>query len=237
VPDHENKCMKHGKKYRAAVEKIELEKEYTPEEAIAFLKSNPTAKFDESFEVHMKLGINPKKSDELIRSTAILPHGTGRSQKVAVVTSSKDKEAKDAGADLVGAEDLIEDIKTGKVNAGVDFQVLLATPEMMPKLATIAKILGPKGLMPSPKSETVTTKVGEIIDVLKKGKKVSYKNDDTANVHQMIGKLSFSEVQLLENYQAFRESLDKIKPEAMKGRLIRRIVFSTTMGPGLIVKL
>lgn len=119
----------------------------------------------------MKLGINPKKSDELVRSTAILPHGTGRNQKVAVVTSTKDKEAKDAGADIVGAEDLIEDIKTGKVNAGVDFQVLLATPEMMPKLATIAKILGPKGLMPSPKSETVTTKVGEVIDVLKKERK------------------------------------------------------------------
>ncbi len=229
--------MKHGKKYRAAVEGLDLRKEYTPEEAIAFLKAHPIAKFDESFEVHMKLGINPKKSDELIRSTAILPHGTGRSQKVAVVTSTKEKEAKDAGADMVGAEDLIEDIKTGKINAGVDFQVLLATPEMMPKLATIAKILGPKGLMPSPKSETVTAKVAEVIDVLKKGKKVSYKNDDTANVHQMIGKLSFSEAELLENYQAFRESIDRVKPEALKGRLIRSMVFSSTMGPGLIVKI
>ena len=126
--------MKHGKTYRAAVEKIEVGKEYTVEEAIAFLKANPTAKFAESLEVHMKLGINPKKSDELVRATAILPHGTGRNQLVAVVTSTKDKEAKDAGADIVGAEDLIDNIKTGKVNPGVDFQVLLATPEMMPKL-------------------------------------------------------------------------------------------------------
>lgn len=229
--------MKHGKKYRAVADMLEVGKEYTVEEAIAFLKAHPVAKFVESLEVHMKLGINPKKSDELVRATAVLPHGTGRNQKVAVVTSTKDKEAKDAGADIVGAEDLIEDIKTGKVNAGVDFQVLLATPEMMPKLAVIAKILGPKGLMPSPKSETVTPKVAEVIDVLKKGKKVSYKNDDTANVHQIIGKLSMSEAELLENYQAFRESIDRVKPEALKGRLIRNIVLTSTMGPGLVIKM
>jgi large subunit ribosomal protein L1 len=229
--------MKHGKKYRAVVEKLEVDKEYTVEEAIAFLKANPTAKFVESLEVHMKLGINPKKSDELIRATAVLPHGTGRNQKVAVVTSTKDKEARDAGADIVGAEDLIEGIKTGKIAPGTDFQVLLATPEMMPKLAVIAKILGPKGLMPSPKSETVTPKVAEVIDVLKKGKKVSYKNDDTANVHQILGKLSMSETELLENYQAFRESIDKVKPEAMKGRLIRSMVITSTMGPGLPIKM
>jgi large subunit ribosomal protein L1 len=229
--------MKHGKKYRAVVEKLEVGKEYTVEEAIAFLKANPTAQFVESLEIHMRLGINPKKSDELIRATAILPHGTGRNQKVAVVTSTKEKEAKEAGADIVGAEDLIEGIKTGKIAPGTDFQVLLATPEMMPKLAVIAKILGPKGLMPSPKSETVTPKVAEVIDVLKKGKKVSYKNDDTANIHQIIGKLSMSETELLENYQAFRESIDKVKPEAMKGRLIRSMVLTSTMGPGLIIKL
>ena len=229
--------MKHGKTYRAVVEKMEAGKEYTVEEAIAFLKANPTAKFTESLEVHMRLGINPKKSDELVRATAILPHGTGRSQKVAVVTSTKDKEARDAGADIVGAEDLIDDIKTGKVNPGVDFQVLLATPEMMPKLAAIAKILGPKGLMPSPKSETVTPKVAEVIDVLKKGKKVSYKNDDTSNIHQIIGKLSMSDTELMENYQAFRESVDKAKPEALKGRLIRNMVITSTMGPGLIIKM
>ncbi len=229
--------MKHGKKYRAVVEQLEAGKEYTVEEAIAFLKTHPVAKFVESLEVHMKLGINPRKSDELVRATAVLPHGTGRTQKVAVVTSTKDKEAKDAGADIVGAEDLIEDIKTGKVNPGVDFQVLLATPEMMPKLAVIAKVLGPKGLMPSPKSETVTPKVGEVIDVLKKGKKVSYKNDDTANVHQIIGKLSMSEAELLENYQAFRESMDRVKPEALKGRFIRNIVLTSTMGPGLTIKM
>ncbi len=229
--------MKHGKKYRAVVAELEAGKEYSPEEAIAFLKAHPVAKFVESLEVHMKLGINPKKSDEIIRATATLPHGTGRTQKVAVITSTKDKEAKDAGADMVGGEELIESIKTGKIVPGTDFQVLLATPEMMPKLAVIAKILGPKGLMPSPKSETVTPKVGEVIDVLKKGKKVSYKNDDTANVHQIIGKLSMTEAELLENYQAFRESVDKAKPEALKGRLVRSVVITSTMGPGLPIKL
>lgn len=229
--------MKHGKKYRAVVEKIEADKEFTPEEAIAFLLANKVAKFDESFEVHMRLGINPKKSDELVRATAILPHGTGRLQKVAVVTSTKEKEAQEAGADIVGGEELIAQIKENKVVPGTDFQVLLATPEMMPKLATIAKVLGPKGLMPSPKSETVTPKVAEAIEMLQKGKKVSFKNDDTANLHQVIGKLSFAPEQILENYQTFREAVDKVKPEAMKGRLIRSISFSSTMGPGLIIKL
>lgn len=229
--------MKHGKKHRAATEKIEAGKEYSPEEAIKFLQENKIAKFDESFEVHMRLGVNPKKSDEQLRSTAILPHGTGRLQKVAVITSTKEKEAQDAGADIVGGEELIAQMKENKVVPGTDFQVLLATPEMMPKLATIAKILGPKGLMPSPKSETVTPKIAEAVEMLKRGKKISFKNDDTSNLHQVIGKLSFASEQLLENYQTFRETVEKAKPETMKGRLIRSIVFSSTMGPGLVIKM
>lgn len=229
--------MKHGKKYRAAAEKIESDKLYTPEEAVAFFQEHAFASFDESIEVHLRLGINPKKSDEMVRATAMLPHGTGRSQKIAVATASKEKEAKDAGADLVGGEDLIENIKSGKIAPGTDFDVLLATPDIMPKLAQVAKILGPKGLMPSPKSETVTQKIGESVEALKKGKKIAFKNDDSGNVHQIIGKRSFKAEELLENLSAFREAIEKAKPEAQKGRYLLSMTLSSTMGPGLPIQL
>lgn len=227
--------MFRGKTYRAVVEKMTAP-EYTPEEAFAFLKENKTAKFDEAVEVHVRLGINAKKSDEMVRATVILPHGTGRAQKVAVITSTKEKEAEEAQADLVGGEEIIADIKAGKLSPGTDFDVILATPEMMPKLAVIAKILGPKGMMPSPKTETVTVKIKEAVEMLKKGKKVSFKNDDTGNVHQVIGKLSFTTEQLAENYKTFRETLDKSKPENMKGKLIKRLSVCSTMGPSLTLK-
>lgn len=229
--------MKHGKNYRNAFAGVEVGKEYTPEEALAFLKEHKTAKFDESVEVHMRLGINTKKSDEMVRATLILPQGTGRSQKVAVVTSTKEKEAKEAEADLVGGEELINDIKSGKVVPGQAFDVLLATPEMMPKLALVAKILGPKGMMPSPKTETVTPKIKEAVEVLKYGKKVSFKNDDTGNLHQVIGKLSFTAEALTENYQALKDTVNKSKPENMKGKLIKSITICSTMGPSLKVKM
>lgn len=228
--------MKHGKQYRAVVEKLEAGKEYTPEEALAFLKENKTAKFDESIEVHVRLGINPKKSDEMVRATVILPHGTGRAQKVAVITATKEKEAEEAKADLIGGEEIIADIKSGKLSPGTDFDVILATPEMMPKLAVIAKILGPKGMMPSPKTETVTVKIKEAVEMLKKGKKVSFKNDDTGNLHQVIGKSSFTVEQLTENFQTLKEILDKSKPENMKGRFIKKLYISSTMGPSLTLK-
>ena len=185
----------------------------------------------------MRLGINMKKSDEAVRATVILPAGTGRSQKVAVVTSTKEKEAKDALADLVGGEELINGIKDGKIIPGQAFDVLLATPEMMPKLALVAKILGPKGMMPSPKTETVTLKIKEAVEALKKGKKVSFKNDDSGNIHQVIGKLSFTVEALGENYRMLREAIDRSKPENMKSRLIRSISICSTMGPSLKVKL
>ena len=230
------KYMQRSKTYRAVVAKKEENKEYCPEEAIAFLKGNKIAKFDESFEVHVRLGINPKKSDEMVRSTVILPFGTGRAKKVAVVTSTKEKEAKEAQADLVGSDELITDIKNGKMIPGVAFDVLLATPEMMPKLAPVAKILGPKGMMPSPKTETVTQKIKETVEMFKKGKKINFKNDDTGNVHQVIGKLSFKAEELLENYETFRDALNKVKSETMKGKLIQSISFCSTMGPSLKVK-
>jgi large subunit ribosomal protein L1 len=185
----------------------------------------------------MRLGINSKKSDEMVRATVILPQGTGRSQKVAVVTSVKEKEAQDAGADMVGGEELISGIKSGKIVPGQAFDVLLATPEMMPKLALVAKILGPKGMMPSPKTETVTPKIKEAVEMLKKGKKVSFKNDDTGNLHQVIGKLSFAAEALSLNYQTLREAINKAKPENMKGRLIKSITICSTMGPSLKVKI
>lgn len=228
--------MYRGKTYRSVAAKLEIAKEYAPEEALAFLKENKTAKFDESVEVHVRLGINPKKSDEMVRATVILPHGTGRAQKVAVITGTKEKEAEVAQADLIGGEEIIADIKSGKLSPGTDFDVILATPEMMPKLAVIAKILGPKGMMPSPKTETVTVKIKEAVEMLKKGKKVSFKNDDTGNVHQVIGKVSFTVEQLAENFKTLKETLDKSKPENMKGRFIKKVYVSSTMGPSLTLK-
>lgn len=231
-----NNHMKRGKTYRAAAALVDVKKEYSIEEAIAFIKEHKMAKFDESVEVHMHLSINPKKSDEAVRATVVLPHGTGRALRVAVVTSTKEKEANDAKADVVGGEELIASIKDGKVNPGADFDILVATPEMMPKLALIAKILGPKGLMPSPKTETVTPKIAETVEALKKGKKASYKNDDTSNIHVAIGRLSFSAAELAENFAAFMESINKAKPEAHKGKLIETMSICTTMGPSIRLK-
>jgi len=201
------------------------------------LQENKKAKFDESVEVHMRLGINAKKSEEMVRATLVLPHGTGRFKKVAVITASKEKEAKDASADLVGGEELISAIKSGKVVPGQTFNVLLATPDMMPKLALIAKILGPKGLMPSPKTETVTVKIKEAVEMQKKGKKVNLRSDDSGNLHQAIGKLSFSPAALLENYQALRSAIDKTRPENVKGKFIKSITICSTMSPSLKVKI
>jgi large subunit ribosomal protein L1 len=225
--------MAHGKKYNKAFEQIEAGKTYTIAEAVAFLQANKTAKFDESVEMHFKLGISAKKNDENVRGTVVLPHGTGRTQKVVVVTSTKLKEAQDAGAALAGGEELIADIKSGKVNPGTHFDLVLSTPEMMPKLATIAKILGPKGMMPSPKNETVTQKIGETVEMLQKGKKASYKNDDSGNIHQVVGKLSFSAAALEENVAMFIDAIQKGKPEGLKGRFILSMTLTSTMGPGL----
>jgi large subunit ribosomal protein L1 len=225
--------MKHGKKYRAVSEKIEKSKLYSVEEAMQLVKETKTAKFDESVEVHVKLSIDPRKGDQQVRGTVVLPHGTGKEKKIAVVTSTKAAEAKEAGADLIGAEDLIEKIKSGKVD---NFDVLVASPEMMPKLAVVAKILGPRGLMPSPKTETVTDKIKETVEMLKKGK-ASFKNDNGANAHQVIGKVSFDEAKLKENYEAFMDALIKARPAGVKGKYIVSTSICSTMGPGLKIQL
>jgi large subunit ribosomal protein L1 len=229
--------MKHGKKYRAVAEKFDRNKTYALEEAVNFLKENKISKFDESVEVHVKTNVDPKKSDQQIRSTVSLPHGTGKSKRIAVVTSTHEKEAKEAGADIIGGEEFIEKIKSGKATEGKNkFDILVATPEMMPKLAPVAKILGPKGLMPNPKTETVTTKIKDTISALKKGK-AAYKNDNSGNIHQAVGKLSFDDAKLVENIKAFMESVEKAKSTAMKGKLIANISLSSTMGVGLKVQI
>ncbi len=223
--------MKHGKKYRGVAEKVEKNKLYDVVEALQIVREGKIAKFDESVEVHIKLAVDPKKGDEQVRGAIVLPHGTGKTARVAVVTSTKTKEAQDAGADIVGGEELIEKIKLGKME---EVDVIVASPEMMPKLASVAKILGPRGLMPSPKTETVTDKIKEAVESLKKGK-LSFKNDNTGNVHQVIGKLSFDAKKLEENYAAFVDAIQKARPSGVKGKYMVSVSVCSTMGPGVKV--
>ena len=225
--------MKRGKKYKAIAEKVEKNKLYSAEEAFALVKEGKTRKFDESIEVHIRLALDTKKGDQQVRGAVVLPHGIGKTKRIAVVTSTKTKEAKDAGADIIGAEDLIAKIKLGKLDG---FDILLASPEMMPKLAQVAKILGPRGLMPSPKTETVTDKIKETVEMLKKGK-ISFKNDVAGVIHQVIGKLSFDVKKLAENYASFLEAIQKAKPAGVKGRYILSISVCSTMGPGVKISL
>ncbi len=228
--------MKHGKKYRALAEKIEKGKVYEVEEALAMVKASPMAKFDESVELHLHLGIDSKKTDQHIRGTIIFPNGLGKTRKIAVITASKAVEAKEAHADYIGGEELITDIKEGRLLPGMHFDILVATPEMMPKLAQIAKILGPKGLMPNPKNETVTTKIREAVEALKAGSKASFKTDNSGNIHQAVGKLSFETEKLAENIRVFIEAVYRLKPEGSKGKLIVTFTMATTMGPGIPVR-
>jgi len=199
---------------------------YPITEAIAEVKKSAKAKFDESVEVHIRLAIDPKKSDQQARGVAELPHGTGKKVKIAVFTTTQKKEAETAGADVVGGEELVDKVKSsGKIDA----DIAIATPEMMPRLATIAKILGPKGLMPNPKNKTVTPKVKEVIESLKKGR-ADFKSDDSGNVHQVIGKVSYEPEKLEENFKSFVEALKKSKPEAVKGKFVKGISICSTMG-------
>lgn len=230
------KYMKRGKKYRAVAEKIDRNKVYTLEEAVKMVKENKIAKFDESVEVHIKTNIDAKKGDQQIRGTVNLPHGTGKSRKIAVITSTSQKDAKEAGADIVAGEELIEDIKSGKAfTKDGGFDILVATPEMMPKLAPVAKILGPKGLMPNPKTDTVTTKIKETVAALKKGK-AAFKNDNSGNIHQAVGKVSFEEEKLMENIRKFIEAVEKSKPASFKGKLIGNTSICSTMGVGFKIQ-
>lgn len=222
---------KRGKKYRQALEKIEPNKEYPLDEAVKLAKEVAYANFDETFEIHMRLGVNPKYADQMVRGTLVLPHGTGKSVKVAVIASGdKYKEAEAAGADIVGGEDLVEKIQGG----WMEFDALIATPDMMRHVGKLGRILGPRGLMPNPKAGTVTFDVANAVKELKAGR-IEYKVDKTGIVHNAIGKKSFTEEQLIDNAKAYIQTIIKAKPASAKGRYIHSIYISTTMGPGIKV--
>lgn len=212
----------------------EKDKKYPPQEAVQLTKKLSKTKFDASVEVHLRLGINPKKGDQQVRSTVTLPHGTGKQTKVAAFVSPENQKAvKDAGADLVGGEELIEEIKKSEKT---DFDVAVAEPAMMKSLSQIAKTLGTRGLMPSPKNETVTSNPAQVVEELKKGK-VSFKNDNTGNLHIMIGKVSFSDQALNENFQTLIDAIKKAKPSGAKGTYLKNVSMSSTMGPGIKINI
>jgi large subunit ribosomal protein L1 len=220
---------RHGKNYRKVKELLEQDKEYTLKEAIELLPQISTTKFDSSCEVHMKLGVDPKHADQIVRDMVTLPHGTGKAVKIiAFVDDEKAKEAKDAGADEVGSEDLIDKIKGG----WLDFDIAVASPDQMRGIGKIAKILGQKGLMPNPKSGTVTPEVGKVISELKKGK-IEFRNDKLSNLHNVFGKVSFGEAKLEENLKTYVKAVLDAKPSGVKGTYIQSITITTSMGPGI----
>lgn len=209
---------------------IDQDKTYSIEEAVDLVKKTSKVKFDAGVEVHLRLGIDTQKGEQQIRGNMVLPYGTGKTKKVMVFTNDPTT-AKEAGADIVGGEELIKEISTtGKVDA----EIIIATPDMMKSLAMIAKILGPKGLMPSPKSETITTNIKQAMEQIKKGK-VSFKNDDTGNLHQLIGRVSFDQEKLTANFQTFIEIVKKAKPPTAKGAFIKSAHLCSTMGPSIKV--
>lgn len=224
---------KKGKKYRASFELLEEGKVYTVDEAVDLVKKTATAKFDETIEMHVRLGVDPKYNDQQVRGAVVLPNGTGKSKRVLVFTKGdKVKEAEDAGADYVGAEDLVDKIKGG----WFDFDVAVATPDMMGVVGRLGKLLGPRGLMPNPKLGTVTPDVAKAISEQKAGK-VEYRTDKAGNVHCPIGKASFEANKLAENYQTLLDTLIRVKPAAAKGQYVKSITLSATMGPGVPVVL
>jgi large subunit ribosomal protein L1 len=221
----------HGKQYRNARAAFDREEEYSPVQAIRLLKEMQTAKFDETVEVHFRLGLNVRHADEQLRGTLMLPHGTGKEAKVAVFAEGeKAKEAQDAGADLVGSADLAKRVEEGFT----EFDVAIATPDQMGNVGKLGRILGPRGLMPNPKTGTVTMDVAKAVRDAKAGK-LEYRTDRGANVHVSIGKKSFAERQLVENYAALVDEIVRAKPAAAKGRYIRQITLTSTMGPGIHV--
>ncbi len=221
-----------SKNYRKAQEVFQKGEEYNLEEALELLEKFPKAKFDESVEVHLHLNIDPSKSDQQVRAAVSLPHGTGKTKKIGAFTETQQEEAKKAGADVVGDEKLVEKIIKDKK---IDFDVAVATPEMMPKLSKAARILGPRGLMPNPKTGTVGPKIAEMIEELKKGK-ADFKSDKGGNIHQIVGKRSFNKEQLKENIEELLNAVNQNKPAKVKGKLIKTITVTATMTPGIRVK-
>jgi large subunit ribosomal protein L1 len=223
--------MAHGKNYRNAKSLFDREQEYSPAEAVRLLKEMQTAKFDETVEVHFRLGLNVRHADEQLRGTLMLPHGTGKEARVAVFAEGeKAKEAQEAGADVVGSADLAKRVEEGFT----DFDVAVATPDQMGNVGKLGRILGPRGLMPNPKTGTVTMDVAKAVRDAKAGK-LEYRTDRGACVHVSIGKKSFGERQLVENYAALVDEIMRAKPAAAKGRYIRQITVASTMSPGIHV--
>ena len=220
---------KRSKRYQEAAKLVDSSKKYTIDEAVALLKKTASSKMDESVEVCFNLNVDPRHADQLIRGALVLPNGTGKTQKVAVVAEGdKAKEAQDAGADFVGGQELIDQISGG----WLDFDVLVATPNLMGKLGRLGRVLGPKGLMPNPKSGTVTMDVANAVDEIKKGK-VTYRVDRDGNLNIMIGKVSFEEAQIVENFNAIYTRIVKARPSTVKGTYMRNCVLTSTMGPAI----
>ena len=220
--------MFRGKKYKKIAESIDRNKAYDLAEAVQILKKSEL-KFDQTVEIHFNLGVDPKHSDQVVRGTVVLPHGTGRQVRVLVFCKDNNLEAaKNAGADYAGGDDLVQKIQSG----WLEFDAVVATPDMMPVISKVAKVLGPRGLMPSPKAGTVTINVAQTVKELKAGK-IQYRVDKGANVHAPVGKLSFSEEQLIENIKAVIESVVKAKPQTSKGTYIKSMSLAATMTPGI----
>ncbi len=223
--------MRKSKRYQEAIEKVEKEKIYAPFEAIQLVKENATAKFDETIEAHIKLGVDPRKAEQMVRGTVVLPHGTGKKVRVVVFAQGeKAKEAEAAGADVVGGNELVEKVQKG----WLEFDAAVATPDIMGAVGKLGKILGPRGLMPNPKIGTVTFDVGKAVKDIKAGK-IEYKVDKSGIVHVPLGKASFSKEALIENYVSLLEEIIRAKPAAAKGRYLRSISITSTMGPGIKV--
>ena len=222
---------RHGKRYRQLREQIDREREYQPAEAVTAVREMQSAKFTEAVEVHIRLGVNVRHADQQVRGTLVLPHGLGRDVTVAVFAQGdKAREAESAGADHVGGEDLAQRVQDGFT----DFDVAIATPDMMPVVGRLGRVLGPQGKMPNPKVGTVTDDVGRAVEQAKAGR-VEYRTDRTGIVHLVIGRADFDQQRLLENYAAVIEEIVRAKPAAAKGRYIRSVTMSTTMGPGVHV--
>ena len=223
--------MKRSKAYRDADAKINHENLYSPAEAVELVQGTKVTKFDPTVEVNLRLGVDPRKQDQMVRGTCNLPHGTGKTARVLVfAVGDRAAEAQAAGADYVGSDDLIERIQGGFL----DFDAVVATPDLMGKVGRLGRVLGPRGLMPNPKTGTVTPDVGRAVTEIKGGK-IEFRTDRHGNLHFIIGKASFSKVQLLENYAAALDEVVRLKPAAAKGRYLKKVTFTTTMAPGVPV--
>jgi large subunit ribosomal protein L1 len=218
-----------GKRYRESISKVDRERVYTPIEAVKLLKELPAAKFDETVEVSFRMGVDPRKADQMIRGTVSLPHGTGRSVRVAAFAQGdKAREAQEAGADVVGGEDLVNEI----IKGNIDFDAAVATPDAMSIVGKAGRVLGPRGLMPNPKAGTVTNDIGKAVRDIKAGR-LEYRVDRQGNLHLVIGKRSFDEGRLLDNYLAVVDEVLRAKPSTAKGKYIKTVTVSSTMGPGI----